>query len=256
MNFQQIPRQNKLIKQCFLPKLDAFASWDYEQIEYRIFAYYAHEAAGGTTMAEVFKAGEDLHKRTAELLLGRPPRSDNERQIGKHTNYSIIFSGGVPAVLRQMSKGGVPCTEDQARKWLKILRTEMPEIRELNEMIMDEIQDKGYIFDLFGRHYHPDPTIPWRDAVRKLLSALIQGCAAGLTRSSLVNIHKGSQGMQSHLVNVVHDDVLLDVVTDEIGVLAEKVPGWMGNKELERVVPITVEMKVSTTNWAEMENYE
>ena len=134
MNFQNIPRENKLIKRCFLPKLDKFASFDYEQIEYRILAYYLSIAVGDDSMAEAFRAGEDPHKETAKLILGRDEIGDTERQIGKTLNFSIIYAGGVPTILRQMARNNIPCDRGIAKGWMNELHEKMPGIRELTTM--------------------------------------------------------------------------------------------------------------------------
>lgn len=199
-------------------------------------------------------AGEDPHATSAALVLGHC-NTDKERQIGKTLNFSIMYAGGVPTILRQMARADIPCDRPQAKAWLAELHRQMPGLKVINEMITDEVRDKGYIYDIFGRRYHPDPRIPYNDALRKLLNALIQGCAAGLTRKAIVNISNGlrERDMQAHQVNIVHDEIILDCLGDELDVLNELVPGWMGNELLEKVLPITTEMSTSFTNWADKE---
>ena len=113
-------------------------------------------------------------------------------------------------------------------------------------MIAEEVQYKGYIYDIFGRHYRPDPYIPYHDALRKMLNALIQGSAAGLTRAAMVNIARGCRefDLKSHMVNVVHDEIILDAVETELSVLAEQMPIWMDNEIYSQVVPVSVDMEL------------
>ncbi len=256
MNFQNIPRTNTLIKRAFLPKLDSFACFDYEQVEYRILAFYLAEACGDDSMAETFRQGHDPHATTAGLVLGRDIKNDDERQIGKTLNFSIVYAGGVPTVLRQMARAGIACDRETAREWIRELHSQMPSVRVLYDLVAEETRSKGYVFDVFGRHYRPDPTISYRDALRKMVNALIQGCAAGLARQALVKIDKGTDmcGLESHMVNFVHDEIIMDSAEHELDDLAELMPVWMDNEIISKIVPITVEMNVGRT-WADKEKY-
>lgn len=248
-----------------MPKLDALAMFDYEQIEYRLLAYYLAIALDDTSMVESFKAGIDAHTSTAITLMDylgvkyEDPISDDQRQMyGKTPNFAIIYAGGKPTIKRQLARAGIECDDKMASKILKAIRDSMPGVKDLMEMLADEVQIKGYIFDVFGRHYRPDYTIPYNDAVRKLLNALLQGCAAGLTREAVVKVSKGCAelGLRSHMVNVVHDEIIMDCAEDELPVLAERIPVWMGNATVEAVVPVTVGMEVAFENWADKQEYD
>ena len=258
MNFQNIPRKNTLIKKAIIPKFDYLVSVDYEQIEYRLLAYYMAVALDDYTMVNNFIAGVDPHAVTAAIMLGRECKTDEDRQYGKTGNFSVIYAGGVPTIQRQMAKAGVVVSKTEAKKLLKKLHEGMPGVKELMEMLSEEARRKGFVYDICGRHHHPDTSIPLHDALRKLLNALIQGGAAGLIRDAVVAVEDGMQefGMVSHTINVVHDELVIDAVHDELPTLAEYLPIWMGNSTLEPVVPITVEMEYSNTNWAEKTPYE
>lgn len=263
MNFQNVPRGNKLIKKAIVPKLDYMASFDYEQIEYRLLAYYLHEAVGSERMVENFKAGIDPHTALAQMVMDNlgieydDPISDMQRQTyGKTPNFAIIYAGGKPTIKRQLANAGMPADDKTAARILKAIRDTMPEVRELQDMIADEVKYKGYIFDILGRRYRPDYFIPYHDAVRKLLNALIQGCAAGLAREAWVKIVDGCEllQLQSHPVNYVHDEFLFDATESELPVLAEYVPQWMNNETVSQVLPVTTSMGVGKT-WADKEEY-
>jgi DNA polymerase-1 len=265
MNFQNIPRSNKLIKRAIVPKLDTLAMFDYEQIEYRLLAYYMNVALEDSRMADNFRAGIDAHTSLAKLLMDylkvkyTEPLTDEQRQVyGKTPNFAIVYAGGKPTIKRQLAKAGIPCDDKKAKQILDAIRGTMPGVRSLMDMLTEEARMKGYVFDIFGRHYRPDYTMPYNDAVRKLLNALLQGGAAGLTREAVVKVAYGCRdlGLKSHIVNVVHDEIIMDCPADELPVLAEHVPTWMGNETVEPVVPVTVGMEVAYENWADKEEYD
>ncbi len=278
MNFQNIPRQDKLIKRAFGPKLDGLAFFDYAQIEYRLLAYYLAEQLGETRMAEAFKAGLDPHTVTAEIIVNalgldvEMPLSDYYRQLGKTGNFSIVYSGGTPTIIRQLTRAGWKCDYKLAKQIRDAIRENMPEVTRLEESIAETLDDRarhpvskfdryGYLLTLWGRHLRPDPAIMEsegkRSAYRKMLNALIQGCAADLMREALRTVHANLEegGYRSHMVNNVHDEVQVDFVEDELELLAVEVPKWMSYPVIDAVVPIEVDMEVSYQSWADKETY-
>lgn len=255
MNFQNIPRQNKTIKKAFLPKEDLLAFFDYSQIEYRLLAYYMAAQLGDYSMAEVFKQGTDVHSATARLMLGKSEDedlSDADRQVGKVGNFSIIYMGGVPTLMRQLK-----CDEDEAKRLLKKLKETMPGARKLMDAILEVYHDRGYIESIAGRPLTHDPKVEAKKGRKRaesaLLNYLIQGSAAELLRDALIKTHHGLEelGMESHIVNNVHDEVTIDAVEPELATLAELVPQWMDNAQVAEYVPVVVDMEVSRESWAD-----
>lgn len=228
---------------------------DYSQIEYRLLAYYLAAVLGDETMADNFKAGIDPHSATARLMLGLPPDAeltDDQRQVGKTGNFSIIYMGGVPTIVRQLG-----CSEKEAGRLLKKLKAGMPGVKDLFEQITTTYRERGYITTIAGRHLTVDPGIVERRGAQRaeaaLLNYLIQGSAAELIRHALIKIHRqlASQGLQSHVVNVVHDEVQVDGRWSELDVLLDIIPDCMGNEEVEAYVPIVVDIEISETTWAD-----
>lgn len=255
MNFQNIPRKNKLIKRAFVPKQDYLVFFDYSQIEYRLLAYYLAAQLGDETMCENFKAGIDPHSATAKIMLGIDDDrelSDNERQVGKTGNFSIIYMGGVPTLVRQLG-----CSEAEAKVLLKKLKAGMPGARDLMNVILEVYHDRGHILSIADRPITHDPAVEKKKGIKRaesaLLNYLIQGSAAELQRDAIIAVHHGlaKEGMRSHIVNQVHDEVAIDAPKDELERLALLVPEWMKNSRVEEYVPIEVDMEVSDRSWAD-----
>jgi DNA polymerase I len=244
MNVQNIPRSQKDVKRAFVPKLDAFLFFDYTAIEVRLLAYYLAKAIGDTSLADEINNGSDPHRITAQGLYQREDVTDEERQVGKTLNFSIIYGGGTPTIMRQL---GVPYKE--ARRLLNAYHQTRPGIKALNETISRTLGMRGYIQSLYGRHLHVQED-------HKALNALIQGSAADLMRDAVVKVHKElSTEYRAHIVNIVHDEIIIDTVEDEIGRLVSVIPPLMGNKMVDEFVTITVDCEISRTNWAEKEEY-
>lgn len=243
LNLQTIPRKDKVVKKAFIPKLDALMFFDYDQVELRLLAYYM-AVLGERSMADAIVAGKDLHSESAIgalQLLVEP--TEEQRQVGKTLNFSLVYGGGTPTIMRQL---GVDFPA--ARNLLRNFHKRWPGIQVVQAVIDSEIDRKGYIKTLFGRHLHPE-------SQHKRLNALVQGCAADLMRNALVTIDENLKGATSHLINVVHDEVQLDVIEHEAPILAEKIPQWMDYQPVSEVVPIAVSCEISRTTWAEKETY-
>jgi DNA polymerase-1 len=254
LNLQTLPRTELVIKRAFVPKLDAFLSADYSNIELRLLAFYL-DSIGYPEMVEVFKAGADLHEETARSLFGVSEVSKEQRHVAKTLNFSIVYGGGVPTLVRQ----GVAEDGKQAMEMLRAYHGKWPGIGweskrapakngTLVAAIKETLEKRGWITTLYGRHLKPKET-------HKALNALVQGCAADLAKQALVNIHHGLKagGYQSHLVNFIHDEVVLDAAADELDALSELVPDWMVDERVDAVVPIRPECDVSWTTLADKE---
>jgi DNA polymerase-1 len=244
MNVQNIPRSQKDVKRAFVPKLDAFLFFDYKAIEVRLLAYYLAAAINDHSLANEINDGSDPHAVTARGLYNTDSITDEQRQVGKTLNFSIIYGGGARTIMSQLD---VKYTE--ARRLLKAYHTTRPGIALLNDNIAATLDHKNYIKSLYGRRLHITEN-------HKALNALIQGSAADLMRDSVVRVTRLLDAKYAtHIVNIVHDEIILDATTSEISSLVNIIPTLMGNKTVERFVSIETDCEISTTNWAEKEAY-
>ena len=276
MNVQNIPRDDKVVKAAFRPKLDAFLYFDYPNIEAKMLAFYL-DALRHPEMAAAFRgdgvvrlgldagAELDLHILTAAGVFNVPygdllarfkagdKEADLRRQVGKRLNFSIIFGGGIPTLMAQ----GVAQDAKEALGLLRGYHSAWPGIgwaskrQAANEgtfawWLKKRMQERGYVTTLWGRHLHPPS-----DHV--LINHLVQGCSADLMKAALRKVHNHlrAEGFKSHLVNVVHDELALDAAADEIPELARVIPGLMDDERIGVVVPIRPEPDVSYTSWAD-----
>lgn len=245
MNIQTLPRKDKLVKRAFVPKLDYLLFADYDQIEMRILAYYMSKL-GDNSMAKVLIEGGDLHAESARgaLNIETEDLTDEERQTGKTLNFSLVYGGGRPTIVRQL---GISYPE--ATRLLRNFHRRWPGIGRLVDSLHATYSHRGYLRTIAGARLHPT-------SQHKELNAVVQSSAAEVMRKGLRDTHKALVGAHSHLVCVVHDEFVFDGTEDELAMLAANVPLWMDSfPNISEVVPITVSMEISRTNWAEKEVY-
>jgi DNA polymerase-1 len=126
-----------------------------------------------------------------------------------------------------------------------------------------EARSRGYTVTLLGRRRPlPDLLSPNRNlrmaAERQAMNAGIQGLAADLFKIALVRLDAALEegGFQSRLVLQVHDEVLLEVPTDEekpVEVLAHEALVGVGDE-----IGLAVPLRVSSAwgdSWAEAKDH-
>ena len=243
MNVKNIPLTQKDVKRAFVPKHDCFLFFDYKAIEVRLLAYYLAVGVGDTSLRDEIQAGLDPHLQTAMGVFGKSEISDEERQAGKTLNFSIIYGGGTPTIMRQL---GVDYPK--AKQMLRAYHDTRPGIKKLNASISEVLDRRGYIVNSHGRRLHVQES-------HKALNALIQGSAADLMRESVVKVHHFLEDKTSHIVNIIHDEIMLDAIYNDLATLTYTIPGLMRNEKINEVMQIDVDCEYSETNWADKEAY-
>lgn len=270
MNYQNIPRDLKVVKRAFVPKQGALSFFDYAQIEPRLTGYFAAKI-GFPEFAEQLRAGVDPYTAVARLVTEKEEVTDEERQTWKRAYLSLLYGGGVKTIQEQFA---IPAA--QAKAMIKTFHRNWPAVGELQDAVLRAHRRRGYIVGLDGRHLHME-----QYGEHKLLNKLIQGSAAAVMSAAVVAVDewlgqddlaeaisgvrlrssrppKGrGTGIKSHMVSVIHDELILDGPEDELPALHAHVPPLMDvYPEVSEVVPILVDHEVSVTTWADKEPYD
>jgi DNA polymerase-1 len=245
MNIQTLPRRDKVVKKAFVPKLDWLVFADYDQIEMRVLAYYMSKL-GDRSMADVLLAQRDLHEESARAALRidtNRPLTDDERQVGKTLNFSLVYGGGRPTIVRQLD-----VSYGEATKLLQNFHGRWPGINRLMLGLKEAMDTRGYLKTIAGARLHPPKEHTY-------INAVVQSSAAECMRTALRQCHSllNYHQMKSHLVCVVHDELVFDVLNEEKDSLIASLPVWMTNKTIATEVPVTISIEQSSTNWAEKE---
>lgn len=271
MNFQNLPRSNKVVKKVFVPKRGAFSFFDYQQIEPRLFAYYCAKGLGDDEPARWFREGRDFYKEIAAQVFQKPASAidDAERQDGKVWFLMSLYSAGPKKIALET---GMKLSD--AKAFYVQFHEGLPQIKALSNpppqsqggwreyepgLIERVLQRRKYITTPWGRQLHPEE---W--GAHKMLNKLIQGSAADLMKLALVNVYawqndptRPYQGsIASRMVLTVHDELDIDGPEDELELLHEVIPPLMGSEIIEAVVPLGVDHEVSVTNMADKVSYD
>lgn len=248
-----------------LSKRGALVFADYSQVEPRLTAYFAAKI-GHPEFAERIKAGIDSYTAVAQLVTGKEEVTPDERQAWKRTYLSLLYGGGVRTISLQYPD----LSFTEVKGIIATFHKNWPAVRALQNMVELTARDRGFIRTPWGRQLHPEEY-----GEHKLLNKLIQGSAADLMKHAILRVDRGLQGripgapgnrfvssehFESRMVSVVHDELILDAPESEVPYLAELLPSWMSEPAtdvgINEIVPITAEVEVSTTSWADKTEYE
>ena len=240
-----MPRST-VFRRCFVaPPGSQLVIADYSQIELRVVA----ELSGDPRMLAAYQAGEDLHARTAALLLDKAldQVTRAERQAAKVVNFGLIYAMGAEGLRASARESyGVPLTADEARtfrqrffaayagvaQWQAQIRAAMPltESRTLS-----------------GRRRQ------WTEPPRlaALYNTPVQGGAADIIKYALGGLPQALQGTGAVLVGTIHDEILVEASTERAAEVAQILKATMeqdGQVYLARV-PVIADVRIASS-WA------
>ncbi len=261
-NLQNIPirtEEGRKIREAFIaPKGYKILACDYSQIELRVVASLANDES----MIKAFKAGEDIHKRTAANIHDIPFEevTKEERYSAKAINFGVLYGQG-PWGLSQTAK--IPLAD--AKEYIdKYFKKHAPIKKYLDKMITDA-QEHGYVQTLFGRkRYIPEINSSVKmvqaQAERIAINMPIQGTAADVLKIAMIELYKQiSQKYKREEVKMiltVHDEMVFEVRDDLLDEVAQKVQDIMENpKGFKLEVPIKVDVEVGQ-NWGELKDWK
>ena len=264
-NLQQIPARNKGhgqdfsqdMRSLFLPEEGKMiAALDYSQIEAVLLGHYA-QGQQATWFREQLKAGADLHN----IVMGMT--GITYRPVVKTFNYGCIYGMGWKTA---MEKNYTLFEKLAAEEGLDIetftkdiyynYHKKFPVIKDTMEWCQNIAKAQGYIDTMGGRRQHkPKPaydpaTGKINDFIYKMLNKLIQGTAADILKTALINAYEAGIYDVLDLHLLVHDEQVVSTPFTKEGCEATvELQQTMASVYKDRLlVPIKAECELGP-NW-------
>ena len=264
-NLQQIPARNKGhgqdfsqdMRSLFLPEEGKMiAALDYSQIEAVLLGHYA-QGQQATWFREQLKAGADLHN----IVMGMT--GITYRPVVKTFNYGCIYGMGWKTA---MEKNYTLFEKLAAEEGLDIktftkdiyynYHKKFPVIKDTMEWCQNIAKAQGYIDTMGGRRQHkPKPaydpaTGKINDFIYKMLNKLIQGTAADILKTALINAYEAGIYDVLDLHLLVHDEQVVSTPFTKEGCEATvELQQTMANVYKDQLlVPIKAECELGP-NW-------
>ncbi len=249
-NLQNIPvrtAEGRRVRTAFVASDGHIVSADYSQIELRVMAHMSND----DNLRGAFRDNLDIHRATASEVfgVGLDEVTSEQRRAAKAINFGLIYGMGEFGLASNLG-----ITRDAAKAYIDRYFTRYPGVARYMETIRAQAADQGYVETVFGRRiWLPDlrgAKGPRRAAAeRAAINAPVQGTAADLIKMAMVAVDEWltAEQLQSRLVMQVHDELVLDVPTDEAEVVAANLPRLMC-AVAELSVPLVAEVGLGA-NW-------
>ncbi len=220
-NLQNIPvrtEEGRKIRDCFIAGkgFELLLTADYSQIEMRIMAHLSHDEH----LLAAFSSGEDLHATVAAEVFGVSASEvdpEMRRQI-KAMSYGLAYGLSSYGLAAQLDLTPPAAQDLMDRYFLRF-----GGIRDYLKSVVEQARKVGYTETILGRRrYLPDLMQDNRArreiAERMALNAPIQGSAADIIKIAMLNVQKElvAQNLRSRLLLQVHDELILETVSEEV----------------------------------------
>ncbi len=255
-NLQNIPTRTEIgrrVRNGFVAQEGwTLLAVDYSQIELRIVAHMAHDAA----MLAAFKAGQDIHATTAAAVHGidLSEVTPDMRRHAKAINFGLIYG---------MSAYGLTNATDltlaEAENFIEAYFKEFPGVKKYLDGIRETAAKQGYVETLLGRRrYFPNLArgagynVRQREE-REAINAPIQGTAADIIKIAMLKLpgELEKAGLKAKMLLQVHDELIFEVPEEELKATTALVQQVMENA-YTLDIPLSTEAKAGKS-WGEME---
>ena len=212
-NVQNIPVRTEVgaaIREAFIAEPGhKLISADYSQIELRLTAHMAEEAA----LRQAFHDGIDIHALTASQVFGVPIAGMDPlvRRQAKAINFGIIYGISAFGLARNLR---IPRAE--AAAFIEAYFKRFPGIRHYMEAAKTQGREQGYVETLFGRRIHLPGFADKKPSVRSFaerqaINAPIQGTAADIIKRAMARLPAQLADLPATMLLQVHDELIFEV---------------------------------------------
>ncbi len=226
-NLQNIPirtEEGRRIRQAFIAgKGKVLMAADYSQVELRIMAHLS----GDESLCEAFRKGLDVHQATASEIfsVSLDKVDSNQRRSAKAINFGLIYGMSPFGLAKQLGIG-----RSEAQEYVERYFQRYPGVRKYMDDTRMLAKEQGYVETLFGRRlYLPDIKASngmlRKAAERTAINAPMQGTAADIIKQAMVDIDHwlGVANLDASMIMQVHDELVFEVASEDMALLAEGV---------------------------------
>ena len=253
-NLQNIPvrsDEGMEIRSLFVaPEGFLLVSADYSQIDLRVLAHYS----GDENLVQAFKRGEDIHTRTAALILGLNEAmvTPEMRRMAKTVNFGIVYGMSAYGLAKELGMD-----RKEAQRFIDKYFETYPGVKRYMERTVEEARKSGFVTTMLGRRrYIADINARNRNirefAERTAINTPIQGTAADIIKLAMIEVDKvlRERFPRTGMILQVHDELVIEVPDVEAAAVGETV-----KEVMEGVVELRVPLVANVgagRNWAEI----
>ncbi|MGW8193886.1 MAG: DNA polymerase I [Desulforhopalus sp.] len=246
-NLQNIPirtEEGNRIREAFVPGDGlVFLSADYSQIDLRVLAHYSQDEA----LVAAFKAGEDIHARTAAEIFSVSPLliTPEMRRVAKSINFGIVYGMSSFGLSSQLD-----ISRKEAQRFIDKYFHLYSGVQTFMTDIIDQARQRGYVTTLLGRRrsvpeIHAKNRTQREFAERMAINTPIQGSAADIIKLAMIRCRDAlrEQALPVTMLLQIHDELVFELPESEVERTEPIIRTAMENA-LALDVPLTVNITV------------
>src|SRR5882762_8783063 len=244
-NIQQVPHAVEY-RRCFsgYPAGRKLIIADYSQIELRILA----EFSGDRGFINAFNSGADLHRVTAAEVFNASldQVSKEQRDFAKRLNFGVVYGIGAQrfSIMTGLSVGEA---ENVLRKYFGTYRQLDTYLNEAANRAVRDRQARTASGRLVRFRYDEQDRQQISMTKRNGKNTPIQGTSADILKRALRLLNDELRNTNAQIVNIIHDEIVVEADADEAEAIAEKVERTMrvAGEEFVKTVPVKVETEIA-----------
>ncbi len=244
-NIQQVPHAVEY-RRCFSghPEGRKLVIADYSQIELRILA----EFSGDRAFINAFNSGADLHRVTAAEVfnVASDQVTREQRDFAKRLNFGVVY--GIGAQRFSIMTGlSLSDAENVLRKYFSTYRQLDTYLHEAANRAVNERQARTGSGRLVRFRYDEQDRQQISMTKRNGKNTPIQGTSADILKRALRLLKDELRGSNAQIVNIIHDEIVVEADADEAEEVAQKVERAMcaAGEEYVKTVPVKVETEIA-----------
>jgi DNA polymerase I len=247
-NLQQIPHGEEYRRAFRAPDGRKLIIADYSQIELRILA----EFSGDENFINAFISGADFHATTAAQVFNVKPEdvTADQRTFAKRLNFGIVYGIGASR-FGLMTGLGQSDAENMMRRYFGTYRKLDAWIREAGNKIVTERLARTASGRMMRFRFDETDRQAVSSARRNGINMPIQGTSADILKRALHLLHQEIKDTSAKLVNIIHDEIIVEADASEAKIIADKLEKSMcaAGEEYVKKVPVKVDVKIAD-EWA------
>jgi DNA polymerase I-like protein with 3'-5' exonuclease and polymerase domains len=243
-NVQQVPHSIEYRRAFRAPAGRKLVIADYSQIELRILAHVTEDKG----FIEAFNSGADLRKVTAAQIFNVPLEavSKEQRDFAKRLNFGVVYGIGAQ---RFSTMTGLPLTEAESimARYFQTYRGLDAWLRQAAQRAVRERTARTMAGRLARFNFDPEDRQAASLAQRNGKNMPVQGASADILKRALRLLHDRLRGTDACMVNIVHDEIVVEsdaAQAEEIARHVEEAMCAAGEEYVQRV-PVKVETQVA-----------
>lgn len=244
-NIQQVPHAVEY-RRCFSghPVGRKLVIADYSQIELRILA----EFSGDRGFIDAFNSGADLHRVTASQVFNTSldQVTKEQRDFAKRLNFGVVYGIGAQrfALMTGLSQSDA---ENVLRRYFGTYSQLDTYLREAANRAVNDRQARTASGRLVRFRYDENDRQQISMTQRNGKNTPIQGTSADILKRALKLLKDELKDSSARIVNIVHDEIVVEADASEAEEIAKKVERVMcaAGEEYLKTVPVKVETEIA-----------